>query len=235
MRTFGILLLLLLLCIGLCPAYPKNGQGTFRVLLQLQTNRDTRKFVRFSDNDLQQIGSKEENSHPSYALTLRRQTRSIGSFVSYEIQQLIWTIIRIPIMIAELIVYAIRDFIFAILDLFQLFLYPFRRIMSGIVRTKRESSLLLDLSRMIFHPFEFVQDSITVTSNFARNQTARLLQDALRVGWRFLATTGLPWLRRILDRVANMPTTPDYVRTLVKNFDTMYNIFQMLGYVSPAY
>ena len=217
MRTFGILLLLLF-CIALCPAYPNK-----------------------QDNDLQQIGSKEGNNGPPYVVTLRRPPRSIGSFVSSAIQEPIWTIVMIPITIAKLIAHAIRDFIFAILDALELFFYPFRRIMNGIVRTKRDGTpglveiILLDLPRMIFHPFEFVDDSVKATGNFARNQTAMILQNALRIGWRFLATTGLPWLRRILDRVASMQTTPNSVRTLVKNFDTIYNICQMLGYISPAY
>ena len=217
MRTFGILLLLLL-CIALCPAYPNQ-----------------------QDNDLRQIGSKEGNNGAPYAVTLRRPPRSIGSFVSSGTQELIWTIVKIPITIGKLIAHAIRDFIFAILDASQLFLYPFRRIMNGIVRTKRDGTpglvetILLDLPRMIFHPFEFVDDSVKATSNFARNQTAMILQNSLRICWRFLATTGLPWLRRILDRVASMQATPNNVRMLVKNFDTMYNIFQMLGYISPAY
>ena len=63
------------------------------------------------------------------------------------------------------------------------------------------------------------------------SQLGSITLDLLEWTWRFMKTTGLPLLHETLDGVAAMKSTPVAVRTLIHDFDAVYGLLQLFGFL----
>ncbi|XP_015433199.1 PREDICTED: uncharacterized protein LOC107189229 [Dufourea novaeangliae] len=102
---------------------------------------------------------------------------------------------------------------------------------------KRRSTLtwlggaLLGVPRAIVHPVEFLQKSVTDTQNLILGGMENVASEGLRLLWRFLSTTGIPWLHDFLNRLEKMDILPPTAVTFIEQFNTFYGLLQFLGYV----
>lgn len=93
------------------------------------------------------------------------------------------------------------------------------------------SNVARKLRSVLSNPMEELEHVAgSIVSKFG-SELISVTLELLKWTWHFIKTTGLPLLHDSLDRIAAMNGTPIAVRAAIQDFDVVYGLLQLFGFL----